>query len=150
MKADATLDCIGLYCPMPIAHTAKKIKELEENIGTLTKERDDLLEQKAEAEKSQQIAETKAQVDEALAGAELPDAAKARLAERFKDATSTEGLEEAISAERDYVAALTESGKVKDMGDSKTDDKADTEALKESFKRLGMTDEQAETAVKGR
>lgn len=28
MKADATLDCIGLYCPMPIAHTAKKLKEL--------------------------------------------------------------------------------------------------------------------------
>jgi len=30
MKADATLDCIGLYCPMPIAHTAKKINEMEE------------------------------------------------------------------------------------------------------------------------
>jgi len=29
MKADATLDCIGLYCPMPIFHTAKKLKELE-------------------------------------------------------------------------------------------------------------------------
>ena len=30
MEADATLDCIGLYCPMPIAHTAKKINEMEE------------------------------------------------------------------------------------------------------------------------
>ncbi len=30
MEADATLDCIGLYCPMPIAHTAKKISEMEE------------------------------------------------------------------------------------------------------------------------
>ena len=29
MEADATLDCVGLYCPMPIAHTAKKLKELE-------------------------------------------------------------------------------------------------------------------------
>jgi len=29
MKADATLDCVGLYCPMPIANTAKKIKEME-------------------------------------------------------------------------------------------------------------------------
>lgn len=28
MKADATLDCVGLYCPMPIVSTAKKIKEL--------------------------------------------------------------------------------------------------------------------------
>jgi TusA-related sulfurtransferase len=29
MKADATLDCIGLYCPIPIVHTANKLKELE-------------------------------------------------------------------------------------------------------------------------
>jgi tRNA 2-thiouridine synthesizing protein A len=29
MKADATLDCVGLYCPMPIHHTANKLKELE-------------------------------------------------------------------------------------------------------------------------
>jgi len=29
MKADATLDCIGLYCPMPIYRTANKLKELE-------------------------------------------------------------------------------------------------------------------------
>ena len=28
MKADETLDCVGLYCPMPIVHTAKKIKEM--------------------------------------------------------------------------------------------------------------------------
>lgn len=30
MEADATLDCIGLYCPMPLAHAAKKMKEMEE------------------------------------------------------------------------------------------------------------------------
>jgi tRNA 2-thiouridine synthesizing protein A len=29
MKADVTLDCLGLYCPMPIYETSKKIKELE-------------------------------------------------------------------------------------------------------------------------
>jgi len=29
MKADAILDCMGLYCPMPIAHTSNKLKELE-------------------------------------------------------------------------------------------------------------------------
>ncbi len=29
MKADATLDCVGLYCPVPISQTAKKIKEIE-------------------------------------------------------------------------------------------------------------------------
>jgi TusA-related sulfurtransferase len=29
MKADATLDCLGLYCPMPIIGTTDKIRELE-------------------------------------------------------------------------------------------------------------------------
>jgi len=28
MKADATLDCAGLYCPMPIIQTREKINEL--------------------------------------------------------------------------------------------------------------------------
>jgi len=29
MKADASLDCVGLYCPMPIYQTAKKINEMK-------------------------------------------------------------------------------------------------------------------------
>ena len=29
MKADDTLDCLGLYCPMPIVYTSKKFKELK-------------------------------------------------------------------------------------------------------------------------
>lgn len=29
MKADATLDCVGLYCPMPVYNTANKLKELK-------------------------------------------------------------------------------------------------------------------------
>lgn len=31
MKADETLDCYGLLCPMPIVETNKKIKEMKEN-----------------------------------------------------------------------------------------------------------------------
>lgn len=30
MKADAILDCVGLYCPMPIVNTTKKFQELKE------------------------------------------------------------------------------------------------------------------------
>jgi tRNA 2-thiouridine synthesizing protein A len=29
MKADRTLDCVGLYCPMPIVQTSLKIKEMK-------------------------------------------------------------------------------------------------------------------------
>ncbi len=30
MKADQSLDCVGLYCPMPIVKTAQKIKQLKQ------------------------------------------------------------------------------------------------------------------------
>lgn len=29
MKADVTLDCYGLQCPMPLIQTSKKIKEMK-------------------------------------------------------------------------------------------------------------------------
>ena len=29
MKADETLDCVGLYCPMPIVKTAQTIKQMK-------------------------------------------------------------------------------------------------------------------------
>ena len=29
MKADQSLDCLGLYCPIPIVKTAEKFKELK-------------------------------------------------------------------------------------------------------------------------
>ena len=29
MRADQSLDCMGLYCPMPIVKTAEKIKKLK-------------------------------------------------------------------------------------------------------------------------
>ena len=29
MKADHSLDCVGLYCPMPIVKTSQKIKGLQ-------------------------------------------------------------------------------------------------------------------------
>ena len=30
MKADQSLDCMGLYCPMPIVKTVEKIKQLKQ------------------------------------------------------------------------------------------------------------------------
>ena len=129
-----------------------QLDEKDKSIATLTEERDALKERITEAEKAQQVAETKAKVDEALAGAELPDAAKVRLAERFKDAMSDEGLAEAITAEQDYIAAIKETGKVKEMGESKSDSEAERVKLKESLKRMNptWTDEQLDIAVKGR
>jgi len=125
------------------------IKEKDELIGTLTKERDELKEAAEKAEKDKAKAEAQAVIKEAVDKAELPDAAKERLIERFKDAESAEGIEEAITSEVDYIAKLSEAGKVKGMGETKVNPEKDHEALVESFKGLGMSDEEAEIAAKG-
>lgn len=128
-----------------------KVKDLEGQITTLTTERDALKTKMEEAEKAQKKAEAKSVIDEAVSKSELPDAAKARILEKFKDVESAEGIEEAIKSEKDYIAAIQESGKVKDLGKTEVNPEKIREALKESFKRMNpdWTDEQLEIAVKG-
>ncbi|MBU2685603.1 MAG: hypothetical protein KKF27_20370, partial [Gammaproteobacteria bacterium] len=130
----------------------EKVKELEANIETLTKERDELKGKITEAEKAKAKAEAQAVIKEAVSKAELPDAAKAKLTEQFKEAETADGIAEAIKAEAEYIAKLTEAGKVKGMGGSQPDEAKGKEALKESFKRAypEWTDAQLETAVNGR
>jgi len=129
-----------------------KITELEGQIETLTKERDDLKEAAEKAEKDRAKAEAQAVIKEAVDKAELPEAAKERLIERFKDAESADGIEEAIKMEIDYIAKLAESGKVKGLGATQSSPEKDREALKESFKKLHpeWDEAQLETAVSGR
>jgi len=130
----------------------EKIKELEGQIETLTTERDTLKEAALQAEKDKAKAEAQAAIKEAVDKAELPDAAKERLIERFKDAESADGITEAIQSEVDYIAKLAEAGKVKGMGETKVDPEKAKEALKESFRKMHpeWTDAQIETAVTGR
>ncbi|KKL84372.1 hypothetical protein LCGC14_1965400 [marine sediment metagenome] len=128
------------------------IKEKDEQIEALTKERDGLKEAAEKAEKDKAKAEAQATIKEAVDKAELPDAAKERLVERFKDAESADGIEEAIKSEVDYIAKLSEAGKVKGFGDTKVNPEKDKEALRESFKKANpeWTDAQIEIAVNGR
>ncbi len=123
-------------------------KTLKESIETLTKERDGLKGQIEASQKAQRIAEAKVKIDEAISKSGLPEAAQKRLVERFKDAESDQGVQEAIKAELDYVAALKESGKVKNLGGSNPE--ATKVDLKESFKRLTGDDRRAEIAAQGR
>jgi len=130
----------------------ERVTELEGQITTLTAERDGLKTKITEAEKEKAKAEAQASIKEAVDKAELPDVAKERLIERFKDAESADGIEEAIQSEKDYLAKLAESGKVKGLGATKSNPEKDREALKESFKRLHpeWDDKALETAVSGR
>jgi cation transport regulator len=129
-----------------------KVKELESSVESLTTENTDLKTKISEAEKAQAKANAQATIKEAIEKAELPAAAKDMLLKRFETAESADGITEAIKAEADYIAKLSESGKVKDLGGTKPDPEKDRTSLKESFKRLHpeWSDSQIETAVAGR
>jgi hypothetical protein len=57
-----------------------------------------------------------------------------------------------VKAEKDYVAAITESGKVKGMGGKVEDPKVAHDTLKEAMRKLrpDFTEAQLETAITGR
>ena len=127
-----------------------KIKELETENERLTKDNGDMKESIEAAEKAGRIAEAEKLVKAALEEAELPAAAKKRISEKFAESETADGIAEAIQAEKDYIAELSESVKVKDLGPTKEDAEKNHAALTESFKGMGMSDEEAETAAAGR
>ncbi len=71
---------------------------------------------------------------------------------RFKDAETADGITEAIRAEVDYIAKLSESVKVKGMGPSQPATEADKKTLRESIKRANpeYTDAQLDIACNPR
>ncbi len=113
-----------------------RVKELEGDNATLTTERNTAQAALEEAEKEKARAEAKSVIDKAISEAELPDASKKRLTERFADAENSDEIEEAVKAEIAYIAELSESGKVKGMGPSKNGKGPSEEEMKESAKRF--------------
>ena len=128
----------------------EKVKELEGQITTLTTERDELKTKMEEAARAQKKAEAKSLIDEAVGKSELPEAAKSKILEKFKDVETADGIEEAIKSEKDYIASIQESGKVKGLGKTEVNVVENHKALVESFKKLGLSDKEAETAAEGR
>ena len=129
-----------------------RITELESANEVLTSERDALKQTIAEGEKEKVKAEAQAAIKEAVEKAELPNASKEVLLKRFAAAESAEGIEAAIQDEIDYVAKLSEAGKVRNLGPSHPEAEKDTKALRESFRRSNpdWTDAQLDAAVSGR
>jgi len=128
----------------------EKVTELEGQVTTLTAERDQLKEAAEKAEKDKAKAESQATIKEAVDKAELPVAAKTRLLEAHKDDESAEGIEEVIKSEVAYIAALTETGKIKDLGQSGTPDPQTQEKLEEAFTELTGSPEAGKVAAAGR
>lgn len=130
----------------------EELKDTKEQLETVTKERDEAVDKLSESDKAKRIAEAKSVIDDAISKAELPEAAKERLTERFKDAESADGIEDAIQTEKDYVDALSEASKPKNLGGSQPNPEEDKKALRESFKKLhpDWSEEQLDAAVEGR
>ena len=130
----------------------EEVKDLKDQVDEVTKDRDTWKGQVEEAKQETAKAEAQATIKEAVDKAELPQAAKDRLIERFADAVNADGIAEAITKETDYISALSESGKVRNLGPSRQASDKDTESLREAVKAAnpGWSDEQVETAVTGR
>ncbi len=130
----------------------EKIKELEGQNETLATENTALKDKISEAEKAQAKAVAQATIKEAVDAATLPAVAKEKLIERFVDAESADGIAEAIQSEIDYIAKLSESSKVKNLGPSRPPTEEEAKALRESIKRAHpeYTDAQLDIAVDGR
>jgi len=130
----------------------KELEDLKGQVETLTAENGELRTQIEEAEKAKAKAEAQATIKEAVDKAELPGAAKARLIERFAEATTDEGVAEAIKAEADYVMTIKGDGRVKGLGGFKVTKEVAIEELKKSFREANptWTDEQVQIAADGR
>ncbi len=138
-----------------------KLAEAQAENATLKETNDQLAQENARLKEGEILREAKAYVAESLP-AELPELTRARLQESLekrpvvKDgALDTEAMKEAIDAavktEVEYLAGITESGKIRGMGATQQPGETpDKQALKESFMRTGMTEEQAEIAAQGR
>ena len=134
-----------------IMESEARITELEGQNATLTTENTELRTAAQEADKAKAIADAQAIIKEAVEKAELPPVAKAKLLERYKDSDTSEGITEAIQAEVDYIASITESGKVRGLGPSQENKVDGAKALKESIQRAHpeYTEAQLEIAVNG-
>ena len=132
-----------------------QVKTLTEEKAAALQERDEAMAQVKTAEDEKAKAEAKAVIEAAITEATLPDPSKARLRAQFAEATSADGVAEAVKAEQDYVAELGDLGKVKNMGESKRVGEDNTEELaklRESTKRAfpEWTEPQLDKYLEGR
>lgn len=149
---------------MPL--TEAEAKALQESVANLQKEQADLKAENARLQEANTLREATEFVAASLP-ANLPALTRARLLEslpatyQVKDgvidkAAFATKVQEAVKAEVDYLAKVTGSGVIKNLGtsfeESRTEPKPEevTASLAESFKSLGWSDEAAGIAAKGR
>lgn len=137
-------------------------KQLQEQLEAAKREASELREanealttENGRLRESVAVHEARTVVTEKLSAAELPEITKQRLRESLVKGASlaedgtlapafAEAVEAAIADEVEYVAKLTESGKVRDQGGSFSQPDALHESFKSRYLAEGMSEEQAE------
>ncbi len=148
-KGDAKTQRQGFYSfPYPASQTRYpgpgKLKPYGEKPPARREAKEDAMKTKDEATKVEEkrerelaAREARVRVREKLADANLPKQAAARVEELVtsREAVSDEDIDKAITAEREYIASLGESGKVTGLGQSQDDDEQ-VEVGEEKFDRV--------------
>ncbi len=131
--------------------------ELKKEVADLTEANEGLtatnteLQEKVDATAAEAA---KGEVTKLITESELPDPIKAKLTEQFKEATTTDGVAEAITAETTCLDALKETGVVKGLGETKPvldveesekQDKQLYEHMVERYLKEGRSQELAES-----
>jgi len=141
-----------------------KVKEIQDKLDKAEVKSKEAEKENAKLKEALVLIEAKKFVAEKLKEAEIPDITKERLAKdlsekpivkegKLDEAEYEKKIKEVVDAEVAYLAKLSESGKIKGMGDgevSEEDQKKAKEKLTEGFKNLGLTEEQAKSASAGR
>jgi alkylhydroperoxidase family enzyme len=138
---------------------AKTLREMNEALTAQLTEKDALIASLREAVLLRQAQEVASQV---LAEIEMPTPTRQKLMKmqeampvRGEDGTLDEAayreqVKTAAQAELAYINEVRSSGKITGMGGTSGGTGDSHAALVEAFKRMGLTDEQAETAARGR
>lgn len=136
-----------------------EIKVLEEAKAEAEDKAAKLAEENARLREAEVLREAKELVTAKVAESKLPDVTKARLTEslaanppisegKLDTEKYSQHIDEALTAEAEYIATITESGKIRGMGSSAPAGTEGRALLKESFKvsfmNQGKTAEEAE------
>lgn len=128
----------------------QQLQEAQTSFNTLKAENETLKSKVAESEKRAAQAEIGKLINES----KLPQVAKDRLVKQFAEATKTDGVAEAITAEVDYLKQVAPSTLSKNNGavdNAVESDPVKVEAaLIESYKGLGLSEAEAKIAAKRR
>jgi hypothetical protein len=109
----------------------------------------------AESEKTAKKATASAELSKLLTESKLPEIAQKKIQKQFSEAVSTEGMKEAVDAEKEYIKSLQPGSGVRNLGEKHNGmqesggeaDKAAGIALVEGYKRAGLSESEAKIAA---